>query len=67
MLPCAEDLGTVPIFCSKILEEFGNPGLDVQRWKKNWQNFQFLKPEEYRKVSVATLSTHDLNLFLAWW
>ena len=67
MLPCAEDLGTVPHFCSKALEELGIPGLDLQRWKKNWQNFEFLKPKEYRKIGVATLSTHDLNSFPVWW
>jgi len=67
MLPCAEDLGTIPSFCPKILEELGIPGLDVQRWKRNWQNLEYLKPEEYRPLAVATLSTHDLNHFPAWW
>jgi 4-alpha-glucanotransferase len=67
MLPCAEDLGTVPGFCNKFLQELGIPGLDLQRWKKNWRNFQFLRPAEYRPISVATLSTHDLNNFPAWW
>ncbi|PIY90995.1 MAG: 4-alpha-glucanotransferase [Candidatus Nealsonbacteria bacterium CG_4_10_14_0_8_um_filter_35_10] len=67
MLPCAEDLGTVPSFCFKIMEELGIPGLEVQRWKRNWQNFEYLKPGEYRPLAVATLSTHDLNPFPAWW
>jgi len=67
MLPCAEDLGTVPGFCSKTLKELGIPGLDLQRWKKNWQNFEFLRPKEYRPVAVATISTHDINNFPAWW
>lgn len=67
MLPCVEDLGTVPTFCNEVLQEFGIPGLDLQRWKKNWRNFQFLRPAEYRPISVATLSTHDLNNFPAWW
>jgi len=66
MLPCAEDLGTVPHFCYKILEDLGIPGIDVQRWKKDWQNFNFLKPDQYRPISVSTLSTHDLNLFPIW-
>jgi len=67
ILPCAEDLGTVPGFCSRVLEELGIPGLDLQRWKKDWQSFEFLKPEEYRPISVATLSTHDLSNFPTWW
>ena len=67
MLPCAEDLGTVPSFCFKIMEELGIPGLDVQRWKRNWRNLEYLKPDEYRPLAIATLSTHDLNYFPAWW
>jgi len=67
MLPCAEDLGTVPFFSFKVLEDFGIPGLELQRWKKNWKNFEFLDPGKYRKISVASLSTHDLNFFPVWW
>jgi 4-alpha-glucanotransferase len=67
MLPCAEDLGTVPRFCSRILAKLGIPGLELQRWKKDWQKFELFKLEEYRPISIATLSTHDLNIFPAWW
>ena len=35
MLPCAEDLGTVPVCSDKILKEFGVTGISVQRWEKN--------------------------------
>jgi len=34
MLPCAEDLGTVPDCSNKTLEEYGIPGMDVQREKQ---------------------------------
>jgi len=67
MLPCAEDLGLLPSFSSDVLNNFGIPGTEVQRWTKNWQNLEFLAPREYRKASVATLSTHDLSFFPAWW
>lgn len=67
MLPCTEDLGTLPSFSFKVLEDFGLPGIEVQRWKKDWKTSEFLKPQEYRKISVAALSTHDLNFFPVWW
>lgn len=68
MLPCAEDLGTVPECSFKILREFGLPGMDVQRWTKTgWETYDFRAPTAYRLNSMATLSTHDLTSFRAWW
>lgn len=67
MLPCAEDLGAMPSFSFKVLDDFGIPGTELQRWKKNWENSEFLGSREYRKISVASLSTHDLNFFPVWW
>lgn len=67
MLFCAEDLGTVPECCPKVLKELGILGISVQRWVKNWQAGKFKKPEDYNPLSVATLSTHDTSNFLDWW
>jgi 4-alpha-glucanotransferase len=68
MLPCAEDLGTVPECSEKVLKEFGITGMNVQRWeKKGNRNFNFLSPDEYRINSVATVSTHDSSSLPAWW
>ena len=68
MLPCAEDLGTVPACSNKILEEFGIPGMNVQRWiKERNNNYTFLNPGEYRINSVATISTHDSSTIVDWW
>lgn len=68
MLPCAEDLGTVPECSNRVLEEFGVPGIDVQRWVKNYfDGFEFVKPEKYRTNSIATVSTHDSSLLSGWW
>jgi len=50
MLACAEDLGTVPFCCPKVLRELGIPGIKVQRWAEN-----------YPALSIATLSTHDTS------
>jgi 4-alpha-glucanotransferase len=68
MLLCAEDLGTIPPECPKVLNEFGIPGNDVQRWTKEWEKIHdFLPPEEYRFLSVTMLSTHDTTNWPAWW
>ncbi|MDZ4711919.1 MAG: 4-alpha-glucanotransferase [bacterium] len=68
MLPCAEDLGTVPDCSDKVLKEFGIPGVNVQRWEKNWQGqYDFIPAEDYRMNSVATVSTHDSSSLPAWW
>lgn len=67
MLPCAEDLGTVPPCSARVLDEWALPGTDVQRWTKDWDRHIFKRPEEYRKNSVVTVSTHDMAPFRAWW
>lgn len=68
MLPCAEDLGVVPECSNRILEEFGIPGIEVQRWTKYWgTTYDFKAPRDYRKNSVATVATHDSSILCAWW
>jgi 4-alpha-glucanotransferase len=68
MLPCGEDLGVVPKCSYKVLAEFGIPGLDVQRWTRDWEGSAEFKPvEDYRVNSVAVVTTHDMSLFDAWW
>jgi len=68
MVLCAEDLGIIPKSCRDTLEELGIPGNDVQRWTKDWKvKHDFLTSGEYRRLSVAMLSTHDTTTFAAWW
>lgn len=68
MLLCAEDLGTIPPSCTKTLKELGIAGNDVQRWTKDWNvRHDFLRPQEYRVLSVTMLSTHDTTNWPAWW
>ncbi|MFH0762733.1 MAG: 4-alpha-glucanotransferase [Candidatus Omnitrophota bacterium] len=68
MLLCAEDLGTIPPGCPKVLHELGIPGNDVQRWTKDWdKTHDFLEPQAYRRLSVAMLSSHDTANWPAWW
>jgi len=68
MLACAEDLGTVPKCSYKVLKELGIPGIEVLRWNKDWQKtYDFKKPQEYRTLAIACLSTHDSSNIEAWW
>jgi 4-alpha-glucanotransferase len=68
MLPCGEDLGVVPLCSDKVLAEWAIPGLDVQRWRKDWDgDGAFKAPDVYRLNSVAVVSTHDMSLVASWW
>lgn len=68
MLPCAEDLGTIPQCSPKVLWEYGIPGMNVQRWVKDFNGSDnFINPEHYRINSVATISTHDSSTIIDWW
>ncbi|HBU07921.1 MAG: 4-alpha-glucanotransferase [Omnitrophica WOR_2 bacterium RIFOXYB2_FULL_45_11] len=68
MLPCAEDLGVIPPCSNKVLYELGIPGIEVQRWSKDWgRTYNFKAPGDYRINSVATVSTHDSSSLCAWW
>ena len=68
MLPCAEDLGTVPECSTRVLRRFGIPGMDIQRWMRDWQGSGRLwEPEAYRENAIASLATHDMTPVLAWW
>lgn len=65
MLPCGEDLGTVPEQSYKVLTDYGIPGMDFQRYCKD--NYDFKAPDRYRVNSVAIVSTHDSPFFINWW
>lgn len=68
MLPCAEDLGVVPACSYETLKEFGIPGMDVQRWTRDWGNtYDFIGPEKYRENSIAIISSHDMSPLIMWW
>lgn len=65
MLPCAEDLGTVPGCSYHVLYEYGIPGIDFQRYYKEGSRFK--SPAEYRINSQAVVSTHDSSFWVNWW
>ncbi|MCX6157475.1 MAG: 4-alpha-glucanotransferase [Ignavibacteriae bacterium] len=65
LLPCAEDLGTVPECSGRVLWEYGVPGIDVQRWIKDTNDF--IPKEKFRWLTAATVSTHDSSSLVEWW
>jgi len=68
MLACAEDLGTIPPCTLRVLDEYGIPGIDVQRWTRDWgKTYDFKDPGLYRPVAMATLATHDMSSLMGWW
>lgn len=68
MLPCAEDLGVIPDCCPRTLWDFAIPGMEVQRWTKEWHaDASFRVPEHYRKNAVTVISNHDTTSFQGWW
>jgi 4-alpha-glucanotransferase len=68
MLPCAEDLGTIPECMYEILAEFGIPGMNIQRWERDASRaYEFKAPKTYRVNSIASLSNHDMPSFAGWW
>ncbi len=68
MRPCAEDLGCVPECSNRVLEAYGIPGMDVQRWMRHWETIgEYKLPAEYRPNAIAVISTHDTSPLEAWW
>ncbi len=68
MLPCAEDLGVVPACSYETLKEFGIPGMDVQRWTRDWgTTYDFKAPDRYRENSISIISSHDMSPLVLWW
>jgi len=61
MIVCAEDLGVVPEYVPRVLEELGIYGLRVDRWTRHHEKLgaPLFKAEEYPKLSIAMSSVHD--------
>lgn len=58
---CAEDLGLIDPYVSRVLAELGIPGINIIRWSSSFQK------EEQRRLAILTLSTHDTSTFNQWW
>jgi 4-alpha-glucanotransferase len=69
MLPCAEDLGSVPGCVPRVLGELGILGLRVLRWTRHWNESgqPYIPVAEYPELSVACISVHDSSSLREWW
>jgi 4-alpha-glucanotransferase len=69
MLPCAEDLGSVPDCVPRVLEELGILGLRVLRWTRRWdvEGQPPIPIAQYPEASVASPSVHDSSSLRGWW
>jgi 4-alpha-glucanotransferase len=65
----AEDLGVVPDFIRRSLDELAVPGYRVQRWEREWKlpGQPFRDPSRWPSVSVATTGTHDTDSLADWY
>lgn len=67
MYAVAEDLGVIPDFVRRVLKELNIAGYKVVRWEKTKDQKDYIEPEKYDYVSLATLSTHDTEPMNTWW
>jgi 4-alpha-glucanotransferase len=69
MLPCAEDLGSIPPGVPETLAELGMLGLRLPRWTRLWEQAgqPYVALERYPELSVCTPSVHDTSTLRGWW
>lgn len=69
MLPCAEDLGSVPACVPRVLGELGILGLRVLRWTRDWGQAgqPYVELSNYPRLTVACPSVHDSSSLREWW
>lgn len=69
MLVCSEDLGTIPHCVPTVLKKLEILGLHVTRWSKKYNEYgePFIKPTEYKYLSVSTPAVHDSSTVREWW
>ncbi len=69
MLPCAEDLGSVPPCVPQALADLGILGLRVLRWTREWgkPGDPYVPLASYPELSVACPSVHDSSTLREWW
>lgn len=63
-----EDLGVRLDGLHKVLNRLEIPGMAVVRWMREWDtDLSFIPPDQYPRLSLACLSTHDSSLSGEWW
>lgn len=65
----AEDLGAIPPYVPKVLEELNIFSLNVVRWKREWNTpaQPFTPLAQYKALSVTTPAIHDTSTLTQWW
>ena len=69
MLPCAEDLGSVPPCVAPTLAGLGILGLRIPRWTRVWhlEGQPFVALSDYPRLSVIAPSVHDTSTLREWY
>ncbi|TFG81268.1 MAG: hypothetical protein E4H20_10165 [Spirochaetales bacterium] len=69
MLPCAEDLGSIPPGVPEVLNDLGMLGLRIPRWVRRWTEpgQPYIPLANYPTLSVCTPSVHDTSTLRGWW
>jgi 4-alpha-glucanotransferase len=66
-----EDLGVVPVYVRPSLAELGVSGFKIPLFERDEDSREYLPPEDYPSLSVATLATHDhetmAGIWESWW
>ena len=61
-----EDLGTVPPEVPKVLERWGVLGSKVQVFERDFHTGRYCAAEQYPRMALATVNTHDLPPLIGW-
>lgn len=65
-LAVGEDLGVIPNYVRRMLNDMQIPGYKVLRWERE-DNGYYREPRNFPIVSLATTSTHDTESVRGWW
>jgi 4-alpha-glucanotransferase len=65
-LVVGEDLGTVPPEVPKVLQKWGVLGSKVLVFERDFHTGRFRPAEEYPRLALATVNTHDLPPLVGW-
>ncbi len=66
MLPIGEDLAIIPQSIRDCLKGLGICGTKVMRWETT-QDGQAIPLEDYPRISMTCVSTHDSETLAQWW
>ena len=69
MLPCAEDLGSIPDCVPGVLQSLHILGLRIPRWARRWheEGQPYIPVSEYPFFTVCAPSVHDTTTLRGWW